>query len=70
MTKMVTIEEMIPAAALKRCMALIEAGKRTKPDLLPILEEYRAELEANGVDPAYAAYALEYALMVTSQEPG
>ncbi len=61
----VTIGEMIPSAAMVRIEAMVHDGARRAGQFLPVLREYRAEMEGRGILPEYAAYALEYAVAKT-----
>lgn len=62
--RMITIGQMIPEAALPEIQALIEGGHVSASDFRPVLVKHRAEMEARGILPEYAAFALEYAVAV------
>ncbi len=62
--KTMTLEEMLPPECLKEVLALAQAGKREARDFKPTLAKYTAELEARGVLPDYAAYAIQYVLIM------
>lgn len=60
--RLMKLGDMVPADAWPEIFALIDAGQLTAVAFKPVLARYSAEMEANGVLPDYAAYALEAVL--------
>lgn len=59
----VTLKDLLPEEGIAEVLAVYNRGEFTAANLKPVLAKYEAALVAKGVDPAYLAYALEYALV-------
>ena len=59
MTRVTTLADLLPEDAIAELIDLAELGRYAKRELMPVLERYRRELLAKGIDADYLGYVLE-----------
>lgn len=58
-TRQTTLADLLPEDAIAELIGMAELGRYSKRDLMPVIERYRSELLAKGVDADYLGYVLE-----------